>query len=63
MATTEKTARELLQDLRGRRWSDAAIGRELGITGVSVWRWRTGECGIKMERIVRMALLELLSRP
>jgi len=34
---------KLLEELRNRRWSDAAIGKELGVSGVSVWRWRKGE--------------------
>ena len=63
MTVYERTSKDLLEELRARRWSDAAIGKELDVTGVTVWRWRKGDRGIKMEHIVRLALQHLLERP
>ena len=31
---------ELLNQLRDKGWSDAQIGRELGVTRIAVYRWR-----------------------
>ena len=59
----ERTVKELLEELRARRWSDADIGREIGVTYVAVWRWRKGKQHPPMEKLVKRALMELLERP
>ena len=59
----EGTISDLVNELRARRWSDASIGKELGVAGVTVFRWRCGQRGEKrVSPLVRRALLELLER-
>ena len=64
MTTTQRTVKELIDHLRIRRWSDAAIAEELGVKGVTVYRWRQDQRGIQRpNELVRRALEELLRRP
>jgi len=65
MVTTEdQSIKELLDTLHIRRWSDAAIGKELGVSGPTVWRWRNDwNKTVSMEKMVRLALTDLLARP
>jgi transcriptional regulator with XRE-family HTH domain len=59
----DKEIVEILKQLRERRWSDAAIGKELGVSAVTIWRWRNEKQGIDMPTLVKRALQELLERP
>ena len=64
MTTIEvPTISALLEQLRAKRWSDAAIGEELGVSVPTVFRWRKGERTPDIDKLVRLALTELLARP
>ena len=56
------TITEILEDLKAAKWTDAAVGAELGVTGQSVWRWRHVAAPVSMARLVRAGLLSLLAR-
>ncbi len=62
MVTAEWTTVEILGVLKDRRWTDAAIAKELGVTGNTVWRWRNGWT-VQMDKMVRLALTTLIDRP
>jgi hypothetical protein len=51
---------EVLQELRELGWGDTAVGRELGVSRETVYRWRTGQRTPENERPVLEALRRLL---
>jgi len=53
--------KEMLETLRRKGWSDLAIGRELDIPRVTVFRWRKGAKPLQ-EKIVELALRSLASQ-
>lgn len=63
MVIEERTVKNLVDALRARRWSDAEIGEEVGVSGATVWRWRQGQRRVQSPRMVVRALEELLRRP
>ena len=62
MATIEKTVIELLAELHNNKWTDKAIGAELGITGYTAHRWRRGRVAPQLPKLVRAKLEEILGR-
>ena len=66
MTTAEQTIPQILNDLKDAKWTDAAIGLELGVTGQTIWRWRheTSPHGAVAQKpkLVRAALAGLLGR-
>ena len=53
---------ELLNQLRDKGWSDAQIGREIGVTRIAVYRWRVQGVIPATELSVEEALRRLLRR-
>jgi hypothetical protein len=53
---------ELLNQLREKGWSDAQIGRELGVSRIAVWRWRVQGGVPIIELSVEESLRRLLRR-
>jgi hypothetical protein len=53
---------ELLQQLRDKGWGDTAIGEALGVSYVTVYRWRMGQRSPENEKPVMEALRRLLRR-
>lgn len=62
MTTIYKTITEILDMLHDAKWTDAAIGLELGVTGQTIWRWRHETSLVLMPKLVRAALAELLEK-
>ena len=63
MVIKEETAQGILGELARRRWSDAGIGREIGVTRQCVWLWRTGRREPLAWESIKATLLGLLERP
>jgi transcriptional regulator with XRE-family HTH domain len=53
---------ELLEQLRAKGWSDEDIGDALGVSRITVYRWRRGQRNIERARPVIAALRQLLRR-
>jgi len=60
-ANLQSDIQELLATARAGNWSDTAIGEELGVTGVTVWRWRNGQRTVPTAPVVKRVLQEMLT--
>ena len=54
--------RSLLEKLQEAGWTDAAVAREIGVTGHTVWRWRHGVTQPRSHLAVESALEQLSNR-
>ncbi len=53
---------ELLDELRARKWTDAAIADELGVHHVTVQTWRSGKFYPRGAKTFAAAMRQLLTR-
>jgi transcriptional regulator with XRE-family HTH domain len=51
---------ELLEQLRAKGWSDEDIGEALGVSRITVYRWRQGQRNIERAKPVIDSLRRLL---
>jgi hypothetical protein len=53
------TIQEMLQQLREKGWSDTAIGDAVGVSRITVYRWRMGQVPAN-EKMLALSLQRLL---
>ena len=53
---------EKLRDLREKGWTSAAIADELGVTDITVYRWKSGRRSPENAKPVMVVLDQLLKR-
>ena len=62
LTTTEKAITALLEELHDKKWTDAQVAYEMGVTGQTVYRWRHERSAAPLPKLVRAKLEEILGR-